>query len=97
MYCREKCGTGMHTPGDGCDDGNSAQIHETEISPIFHSAECPAGQAACVLPVNVNISLQYKGAGALTDVIVSIDVYPKNITINSVTTTGLTLSLPINT
>jgi len=68
-------------------------VEETEISPLYHSAECPAGQAACVLPVNVNISLQYKGAGALTDAIVSIDVYPKNVTINGVTSTGLALSL----
>jgi hypothetical protein len=30
----------------------------------------------CVLPVNANITLKYSGAGVLTDVEVSIDVYP---------------------
>ena len=33
-----------------------------------------------MLPVNANIHLQYKGAGALTDAVVTIDVYPKNKT-----------------
>ena len=63
---------------------------ETEISPLYHTGECPAG-VPCVLPVNVNITLQYKGAGALTDAIVSIDVYPKNVTDaeTGVTTAGL--------
>jgi len=62
-------------------------IDETEISPLYHTGECPPDTAACVLPINVNISLQYKGAGALTDAIVSFDVYPKNVTADGVTTT----------
>ena len=52
-------------------------FQETEISPIYYTGECPDDVTDCVLPVNVNITLQYKGADALTDAIVSIDVYPK--------------------
>ena len=51
-----------------------------EISPLYHTGECPADESTCVLPVNANNHLQYKGAGALTNVVVTIDVYPKNIT-----------------
>jgi hypothetical protein len=72
---------------------------EKEISPLYHTGECPADAVMrgdfvtrgwmCVLPVNANIHLQYKGAGALTDVIVTIDVYPKNITTATEKLTGL--------
>lgn len=62
---------------------------ETEISPLFHTGECPADAITCVLPVNANIHLQYRGAGALTDVVVTIDVYPKNITTATEKLTGL--------
>ena len=44
-----------------------------------------------MLPVNANVHLQYKGAGALTDAIVTIDVYPKNITSDGETSTGCCL------
>lgn len=59
---------------------------ETEISPLYGTGECPAGH--CVLPVNANIQLQYTGTGALTDAVVSIDVYPKNVTDETGTTIG---------
>jgi hypothetical protein len=70
---------------------------ETEISPLFHTGECPADATTCVLPVNANIHLQYKGAGALTDVVVTIDVYPKNITTATEKLTGLVNILLCNT
>ena len=66
-------------------------VQETEISPIYNTGECPTDVQDCVLPVNVNITLQYKGAGALTDAIVSIDVYPKNMTSDGVVSAGVVL------
>ena len=56
---------------------------ETEIPPLYGTGECD-GAGSCVLPVNANIELQYKGAGGLTDAVVSIDVYPKNQTVDPV-------------
>jgi hypothetical protein len=66
-------------------------FQETEISPTFHTGECTPDVTDCVLRVNVNITLQYKGAGALTDAIVSIDVYPKNTTSDGVVSAGVVL------
>lgn len=70
---------------------------EQEISPLYHTGECPADASTCVLPVNANIHLQYKGAGALTDAVVTIDVYPKNITTATEKLTGLVHILLCNT
>jgi hypothetical protein len=70
---------------------------EKEISPLYHTGECPADAITCVLPVNANIHLQYRGAGALTDVVVTIDVYPKNITTATEKLTGLVHILLCNT
>jgi hypothetical protein len=53
-----------------------AIAEETEIAPLSHDPQCP-GDVECVLPVNANITLQYTGAGAMTDAVVSIDVYPR--------------------
>ena len=77
--------------------GLAQSFFEQEISPLYHTGECPADASTCVLPVNANIHLQYKGAGALTDVVVTIDVYPKNITTATERLTGLVHILLCNT
>lgn len=70
---------------------------ETEISPLYHTGECPAATSSCVLPVNANVHLQYRGVGVLTDAVVTIDVYPKNITTATGKFTGLLHILLRNT
>ncbi|KAJ1482701.1 hypothetical protein T484DRAFT_1803210 [Baffinella frigidus] len=49
---------------------------------LSHSGACDANsdgsKAFCVLPVNANITLRYRGVGGITDAVVSIDLYADN-------------------
>jgi hypothetical protein len=47
---------------------------------LAHSGTCDATALDCVLPVNANITLLNTGAGGITDVRVSIDIYANNRT-----------------